>query len=64
MNQLGKFLSQLHNIKALDVLPYHNMAIPKYESLGIPYPLKNTPQLSKEEAITARNIILDAMKTI
>lgn len=64
LNQLGEFLSKLHNIKALDVLPYHNMAVPKYESLGIPYPLKNTPQLSKEEAITARNIILKAMKTI
>ncbi len=62
LKELGEFLSGLHNIKALDVLPYHNMAIPKYEALGIPYQLKNTPPLSKEEAIKARDIILQAMK--
>lgn len=62
LKELGKFLATLNNIKALDVLPYHNMAIPKYESLGINYPLKNTPPTSKEEAIKARNIILQEYK--
>lgn len=60
--QLGEFLSTLKNIKALDVLPYHNMAIPKYENLGIDYPLKEIPPLTKQEAIKARDIILKAMK--
>ena len=40
----------------------HDMAIPKYESLNIPYPLKNTPPLTKEEALQARNWILEGMK--
>ena len=62
LKKLGKFLATLNNIKALDILPYHNMAIPKYESLGINYPLKNTPPTSKEEAINARNIILQEYK--
>lgn len=62
LKELGKFLATLNNIKALDILPYHNMAIPKYESLGINYPLKNTPTTSKEEAINARNIILQEYK--
>jgi pyruvate formate lyase activating enzyme len=62
LTELGRFLSELKNVKALDVLPYHNMAIPKYEALGIDYQLKNTPPLSKEDAIKARNIILQAMK--
>ena len=60
--RLGQFLKTLKNIKALDVLPYHNMAIPKYENLNIPYPLKNTPPLTKEQALEARNYILDGMK--
>lgn len=60
---LGKFLAGLQNVKALDVLPYHNMAISKYESLKINYPLSDIPPLSKEEAIKARNIILNAYKT-
>lgn len=62
LRQLGEFLSTLKNIKALDVLPYHNMAISKYETLGISYPLKNLSPLSKEDAIQARNVILDGMK--
>lgn len=62
LKELGRFLATLNNIKALDILPYHNMAIPKYESLGINYPLKNTPPTSKEKAINARNIILQEYK--
>ena len=60
--ELGKFMGGLNNIKALDVLPYHDMAIPKYENLGIDYPLKGVPPLSKEDAIKARNTILGAYK--
>ena len=60
--RLGEFLATLHNVKALDVIPYHNMAIPKYEALGIDYPLKDLPPLTKEEAIWARDIILDEIK--
>ena len=62
LKELGKFLSTLKNIKALDILPYHNMAIPKYENLGIDYPLKDIPPLTKEETIKARDIVLNAMR--
>jgi len=62
LRELGKFLSGLRNIKALDVLPYHDMAIPKYEKLGIDYPLKGISPLTKEQAIQARDIILSEIK--
>ena len=62
LKELGRFLKTMKNIKALDILPYHNMAIPKYEALGINYPLKNTPPTTKEEAIWARDIILQNMR--
>ena len=62
LSELGKFLKQLKNIKALDVLPYHNMAVKKYENMGIEYKIKDIEPLSKEEAIKARNIILKAYK--
>ena len=61
LKELGVFLADLKNIKALDVLPYHNMAGPKYENLGIDYPFVNIPPLSKSEAIQARNYILEGM---
>jgi pyruvate formate lyase activating enzyme len=41
--RLGRYIGKYKNIKALDVLPYHTMAKPKYEKLGIEYPLPNTP---------------------
>ena len=62
LKELGECLSTLKNIKALDILPYHNMAIPKYENLRMDYPLKDIPPLTKEEAIKARDIILNSMK--
>lgn len=62
LSKLGAFLATLNNISALDVLPYHNMAIPKYEALGINYPLKEILPTTKEEAIKARDIIIKEYK--
>ncbi len=62
--ETGRFIGLLRNLKSLDVLPYHNMAIPKYENLGIPYPLKDTPPLSKEDAVKARDIILKGLHDV
>ena len=59
---LGEFLAELKNIKALDVLPYHDMARGKYKELGIDYPLEDIEPLTKEEALNARNTILQAFK--
>ena len=63
LKALGEFLGTLDNVAALDVLPYHDMAIPKYESLKIEYPLKEIPPLTKEQALEARSYILDGMKS-
>ena len=59
---LGRFLATLPNLKALDVLPYHTMGVKKYEALGIDYPLKGVPALTKTEAAKARNVILKSFK--
>ncbi len=59
---LGYFLGQFKNIKALDVLPYHTMGKVKYETLGIPYPLEGVSAATKGEALHARNEILKGMR--
>ena len=59
---LGLFIGELKNIKALDVLPYHEMGEVKYKSLGIDYPLKDMPPLKKEDAVKSRQIILKGIK--
>jgi len=64
LSRLGEFLAGLKNIKALDVLPYHDMAIPKYENLGLKYPLVGVPPLTHDEALQARNIIIQAIKKV
>lgn len=56
--KLGQFIGTLKNVKALDVLPYHDMGKTKYESLGMDYPLRDTKPLAKEDAIKARKVIL------
>ncbi len=62
LQQLGEFLAELKNIKALDVLPYHTMGVSKYESLGMEYELKGVEALTKEDATAARNLILYSMR--
>lgn len=62
LERLGRFIAQFKHIKALDVLPYHDMGKEKYKKLGIDYVLKDVVPVEKEQAIEARNIILAAMK--
>ncbi|MDO4778920.1 MAG: pyruvate formate-lyase-activating protein [Tissierellia bacterium] len=60
--KLGFELAKYHCIKAVDILPYHNMGEVKYKTLGIDYPLSGTPSLGESEAILARKIVLAAIK--
>ncbi len=64
LEQLGEFLGTLDNVQALDVLPYHDMAVPKYENLKLDYPLKGVPPLTKAQAIEARDIIFKAYRKV
>ncbi len=58
---LGEFLGTLNHLDFVEVLPYHSMGEVKYDSLGMDYPLKGTPQLSKDDAKKALAIIEEGM---
>ena len=62
LERLGTFIAQFKHVKALDVLPYHDMGKTKYEQLGIDYILKDVAPATKDDAIKARTIIIDAMR--
>lgn len=36
------------NLKKLEFLPFHNMCLEKYERMGIPFPLKDTPVMEPD----------------
>ncbi|MBQ7793087.1 MAG: pyruvate formate lyase-activating protein [Clostridia bacterium] len=60
--KIGLFASELKTLKAIDVLAYHDMAKPKYKSLGIDYPLNDTPPLDKSVAKKAKETIMRGLK--
>jgi len=62
LERLGEFMATLSNVKALDVLPYHSMGQVKYENLNMEYPLADTPEATKQEAVAAKSVILAAYK--
>lgn len=59
---LGYFIGQFTNLKALDVLPYHTMGETKYQKLGIPYKLKGVPAMDKEKVIEKKQVILEGIR--
>ena len=60
--QLGQFLGTLKHVKALDVLPYHNMGEVKYETLGMAYPLKGVAPVNPDKAVDARKEIIRGIR--
>ena len=60
--ELGYFIGQFDNLKALDVLPYHTMGEKKYESLGMEYKLKGGPPMDKTKLLDKKKVIIDGLK--
>ena len=44
---LNEYLKKIKNIKKIEFLPFHNMAISKYKKLNIKYPYKNKKAMDK-----------------
>jgi pyruvate formate lyase activating enzyme len=57
MEKIAAFLKPLQNVKAVKVLPYHNLAGSKYEALGmentLPSRLPTDEELQKAEKLFA-----------
>ena len=52
----AKYVSKFKNVERVDILPFHQMASYKWESLGKTDQLKDTPAPSKEEIEKAEEI--------
>ncbi len=60
--KLGRFIGTLSNVRAIEVLKYHDMGKAKYEQLGRAYPLGDTPPLTPEQAAHAREVIMNGVR--
>lgn len=64
LENLGKLVGRFHNLKGLEVLPYHTMGAAKYKELGIPYALEGVQDMEAEKAKEAGRIILNGIKKV
>ena len=62
LEELGYFIGQFTNQKALDVLPYHSMGEVNYQKLGMEYKLKGVPAMEKDKAIEKKKVVLAGVK--
>lgn len=53
---LARFVAGLETVDRVDVLPFHKLGAAKYDALGLPFPLRDTPVPAPEltERVRAR----------
>lgn len=57
LTKLNEFIKSLKNVDRVQVLPYHNLGIFKWEQLGIEYPLKDVEPPTKERIENANKLL-------
>lgn len=55
--ELGRFIGSLRGVEKLELLPYHQMGVYKWEQLGKAYPLEGTPTPSAKDVEKAYRLI-------
>ena len=57
LERTRSFIDTLHNVKKVEVLPYHSLGADKWRKLGLTYPLKDTNSPTEERIRNARRIL-------
>ncbi len=60
--KLGYHIGAYETLKALDVLPYHELGLSKYENMGLEYPLKHIKGMDKAQIPPLKQHIIDGIK--
>ena len=55
--RLNEFIKTLSNVDRVEVIPYHDLGIFKWEKLGIAYPLINVKPPTKERVENAKKLL-------
>ncbi|RXT06418.1 pyruvate formate-lyase-activating protein [Ammoniphilus sp. CFH 90114] len=57
LKALSAFIGTLNNVERVEVLPYHEMGVHKWEHLGLPYTLKDISPPTEEAVKKAQQIL-------
>jgi len=56
---VARFVAGLGNVERVEVLPFHRLGVPKYEALGLVFPLAGTPPPSQETVLRVQQQFSD-----
>ena len=54
---LGEFVRGFANVQKIELLPFRKLCLPKYEQLGIPFPLRDTPEASGQSVARLQKLL-------
>lgn len=58
LKRTREWINTLKTVERVEVLPYHTLGKPKYEQLGLSYPLGDTPIPTREQIDKAKAILI------
>ena len=59
LHRLRSFIDTLSSVERVEVLPYHDLGVYKWEQLGIPYKLTDVKPPTEESVLHARKILTE-----
>lgn len=63
LEKLAAFIQTLSNVEKIEVLPYHELGVYKWETLGLDYPLKNVKPPTEARIKNAEHILAKGLVT-
>lgn len=64
LQRLAEHIAGYSCVECVELLPYHSMGKEKYERLGIPYPLKDVPDMTRERMESVRSSFRDILERL
>ncbi|MCV9386194.1 pyruvate formate-lyase-activating protein [Reichenbachiella ulvae] len=64
LHQLGQYFQDYESIEQLEIQPYHQLGVHKWELLGMEYPLVGTPENNPGQLLNAKSIFDQYFKKV